>query len=263
MEYLDWERIEQIQGIIVKALTQNPAGFRLYLIGGFRYRFLDNSCRYSRDIDYYWKGDLVEKQEQIREFLERHIIPEVTRLTGYEGSAHLAAGPDSESTMVKTVDLAFWPGTGKGRRIEIPVNIMYFDCVDNTTVKTAQGVIVPTSSDRDMAEGKVVALLNRWPLQERDFIDLYLFGNNLVKNSGHSIRHKLEKHLTLKAIKEKLRDIRSASNMHINALDELIQSQMEPAAAANLKEACGGAFVFKQAMSIVKSLNLTASLKAK
>ena len=56
---------EAIQGLIVRTLATNPAGHRLCLIGGFRYRLLDGSARRSVDVDYHWEGDLVAKQREV------------------------------------------------------------------------------------------------------------------------------------------------------------------------------------------------------
>ena len=50
--------VERIQALAAKTLATQPAGHQLHLIGGFRYRLLDASCRASVDIDYHWEGDL-------------------------------------------------------------------------------------------------------------------------------------------------------------------------------------------------------------
>ena len=61
--------VEQIQTLAAKILATHPAGHRLCLIGGFRYRLLNASCRSSVDIDYHWEGDLDRKQVEIVDVL--------------------------------------------------------------------------------------------------------------------------------------------------------------------------------------------------
>ena len=67
----DKELIENIQNHIVRLIGQNPCGNRLCLIGGFRLRYLDNSCRFSNDIDYHWEDDLEKKQKLKQEECDR------------------------------------------------------------------------------------------------------------------------------------------------------------------------------------------------
>jgi hypothetical protein len=50
--------IEQLQRLIAGIVATSPAGHKLSLIGGFRYRLMSRSCRTSADIDYHWDGDL-------------------------------------------------------------------------------------------------------------------------------------------------------------------------------------------------------------
>ncbi len=45
------QEMERIQRVIVRMIATSPAGVNLLLIGGFRYRLLDQSQRFSVDID--------------------------------------------------------------------------------------------------------------------------------------------------------------------------------------------------------------------
>jgi hypothetical protein len=45
MESRRREQIEQLQIEVARLVATSPAGERLRLIGGFRYRLLDRSCR--------------------------------------------------------------------------------------------------------------------------------------------------------------------------------------------------------------------------
>jgi hypothetical protein len=61
----DTSPTERIQLRAVRVLATHPAGRGLCLVGGFRYRLLNESARASNDIDYHWEGDLQAKQMEI------------------------------------------------------------------------------------------------------------------------------------------------------------------------------------------------------
>src|SRR5450830_1288091 len=115
--------IEEIQKMAAKIVATNPAGNRLLLIGGFRYRLLDASARTSTELDYHWQGELEEKQQELIVLFKTKLLPEVNRAFGYEGTVRPVAGPDFESDNVKVVELAFYKTDVPESRIEIPVDI--------------------------------------------------------------------------------------------------------------------------------------------
>ncbi len=114
---------EQIQTMTAKLLATQPAGYQLCLIGGFRYRLLDASCRASIDLDYHWEGDLDRKQAEITAMLRKRLLPEVQWRTGYDGTIRPASGPDAQSPAVRSVEMAFYRASEPGSRIEIPLEI--------------------------------------------------------------------------------------------------------------------------------------------
>jgi hypothetical protein len=238
--------IEEIQRRVARLLATSPAGHGLCLIGGFRYRFLDQSSRQSRDLDYHWEGDLVAKQEELVSLFNRRLLSEVKRRFGYEGDVRAATGPESDSPAVRIVELAFWSSNGPGGRIEVPVDITRIVCIDPVTVRTADGVVYPTPSDADLIESKVVALFNRRNIEHRDFVDLFLFSSHLRPDSADRLR---EKFARLSADREiilrQLRDFESYPDYHILGIAAVITDQLDPSAAANIETAGGAEMVFE------------------
>ena len=76
---------ERIQTLAARIVATQPVGHQLHLIGGFRYRLLDASCRTSIDIDYHWEGDLDQKQREILDVLRKRLLPEVKRQFAFDG----------------------------------------------------------------------------------------------------------------------------------------------------------------------------------
>ena len=81
------QEIEQVQRTIARIIATSPAGINLLLIGGFRFRLLDHSQRFSADIDYHWGADLDQKQQELLQVCKRLILGQVRRQLGYEASA--------------------------------------------------------------------------------------------------------------------------------------------------------------------------------
>lgn len=246
MNELLTKAIEEIQRLVARLLATSPAGHGLCLIGGFRYRFLDQSSRQSRDLDYHWEGDLVAKQEELVSLFNRRLLPDVKRRFGYEGDVRAATGPESDSPAVRIVELAFWSSSGPGGRIEVPVDITRIVCIDPVTVRTADGVVYPTPSDADLIEAKVIALFNRRYIEHRDFVDLFLFSSHLHPDSAERVRGKFAT-LTIdwETILRQLQDFEKHPDYHIRSITAVITEQVDPSAAANIEAAGGAKMVFQ------------------
>jgi len=94
----DNQEIDRLQRVVARLVATSPAGVNLLLIGGFRLRLLDNSQRFSVDIDYHWEGDLEAKQRELLALCRRVILGQVRRELGYEGSVAVRTGPDTDSS---------------------------------------------------------------------------------------------------------------------------------------------------------------------
>ncbi len=244
---------EEIQKLIAEMIATHPAGHRLCLIGGFRYRLLNRSCRTSTDIDYHSDGDLEQKQEAIADLLTKRLLPEVCRRFGYDGYARKATGPEADSPFVKTVEVAFYRTGDRPERIEVPVEITSILCADAPVVRTVAGTVYLTASDTDMAESKVVALFSRLFIEKRDIVDLFLFQDQLTNASAQRLQEKFEKRgITPQVAKDRFHKLIENRVSHGRAIDALIDDQIDAAAAANLKTAGGGGAIFDAVVSLLK-----------
>jgi hypothetical protein len=243
---------ETIQKLIAEIIATHPAGHRLCLIGGFRYRLLNRSCRTSADIDYHSDGDLERKQEEVSDLLTKHLLPEVRKRFGYDGKAWKTTGPEADSPFVKTVAVAFYRTGDYPHRIEIPVEITSIPCSDNPIVRTMAGTVYLTASDADMAESKVVALFNRPFVEVRDIIDLFLFQDQFTGASAQRLEAKFAKlGITPQSVTARMDKLVKNREPHIRALNVLIEDQIDAAAAANLKAAGGGGMIFDAVVALL------------
>ncbi len=246
---------EALQKLIARMVATHPVGRNLMLVGGFRYRFLNNSVRTSDDIDYHWPGKLEEKQQELVRFLNRVVLPEAQRLLKYEGSAAPYRGPDEESPVVRIVNLAFWRTDVPNSRIEIPVEVTRILCADAVTIRTVEGTIFPTVSDADMIESKVIAILNRLVLRHRDLVDLFLFRDQLRSDAKERIAAKIEELNVLpEHVSKRLADLRAHEAYHGRATQAVIDAQLDSPASAQLNDAGGGSLVVTSVVGLLDDL---------
>lgn len=245
--------IEMIQKMAAKTVATNPAGYRLCLIGGFRYRLLDLSARMSTDIDYHFEADPVTKQDELISLFQRKLIPEVKRRLDYDGSALAATGPEADSPAVRIINLAFWKINTPNSRIEIPVEITRLICLDKIIVRTAEGVVYPTPSDADLIENKLIGTFNRHILQHRDMLDIFLFSNQFIAESPARIMKKMNQiEINKKDVQYRFSDLKNNLSRHAKSIDRIITSQFEQATAANLQFAGGGKMILKEVINILE-----------
>ena len=244
---------EQIQRIIARVVARNPAGNSLILIGGFRYRLLDAAPRVSEDIDYHWDKDFDAKQVELVDLLERKVLPEVKQRLNYDGDVHAATGENSDSPAVRVINAAFWQEGVPYSRIEVPVEVTSIVCLDPPIVRTLDGVVYPTPSDLDMIESKIIALLNRQYVRERDFVDVFLFSSSLTEESAVRLKEKLSRIGMTDSDAEKMkRRFGEYRTRHVEGIQAVMDRQVEPATVASLESAGGAEMIYGSVMELLE-----------
>ncbi|HEY5913532.1 MAG TPA: nucleotidyl transferase AbiEii/AbiGii toxin family protein [Verrucomicrobiae bacterium] len=245
----EFREADTLQRVVANLIARSPAGVNLLLIGGFRYRLLDNSQRFSVDIDYHWGGDLEAKQQELLSLCRRVILGQVRRELRYDGSASTRMGPDADSPNAKFIDLRFWRGD---MHVEIPVELTQIVCLDPPTIRTAGGTVHATPSDTDLIESKIIAVLNRLFLQHRDLVDVFLYGDKLQPDSSARLDEKLLKmQLLPEIVARRLKDLRENRDYHGTAIQRVIDEQMETSVAQQINAGGGGRTVLDSALSVL------------
>ena len=238
---------DRLQRRVANSIARSPAGVNLLLIGGFRYRLLDKSQRFSVDIDYHWDGDLEEKQRELLSLCRRVILGQVRRELGYEGAASVRTGPDADSANAKFIDLRFWKDD---LQLDIPLELTQIVCLDPATIRTAGGTVYATPSDADLIESKILAVLNRLFLQHRDLLDVFLYGDTLQSDSPARIKQKLAKlKLPRQSVARRMKDLQDHQQYHARAIQKVIDEQVETTLAQQMNAGGGGRTVLDSVMS--------------
>ncbi|MCE5276908.1 MAG: nucleotidyl transferase AbiEii/AbiGii toxin family protein [Planctomycetaceae bacterium] len=236
------EVTETIQRTVAKLLAGSPAGHRLHLIGGFRYRLLDGSPRVSQDIDYAWEGDLDQKQQEIIDLCNRRLLPDIRSRMGYQGSAQAGTGELADAPSLRVVNLAFWRDA-PGSRIEIPVEITRVIRLDAPAVRTAGGTVYSTLSDADMIESKVIALLGRPVIEHRDLVDVFLLADHLAADSDTRVTEKLARLGLQSHAAQRIASLHDSRRYHARSIDAVVAAQIDEPAAANIRCSGGGEMI--------------------
>jgi predicted nucleotidyltransferase component of viral defense system len=240
---------DKLQRVVASLIARSPAGVNLLLIGGFRYRLLDNSQRFSVDIDYHWGGDLEAKQRELLSLCRRVILGQVRRELSYEGSATARTGPDADSPNAKFIDLRFWKDDV---HVEIPLELTQIVCLDPPTIRTAGGTVHATPSDTDLIESKLIAVLNRLFLQHRDLVDVFLFADHLRPDSPARVTEKLGKlQLRAETVARRLKDLQENREYHATAIQKVIDEQMDSTVVQQMTAGGGGRTVLDSALSVL------------
>ncbi len=249
------ELIERIQILAVKTLATHPVGHGLCLVGGFRYRLLNESARASNDIDYHWDGDLQKKQMDIVEVFRGKLLPEVRRQLDFDGDVRPATGPDAESPVVRTVKLAFYRAAEHGSRIEIPVDIIDVARLDKPMVRTVEGTVFLTVSDADMIECKILACLVRSIFQVRDVLDIFFFHDALQSDAPRRLSQKLSKiELSPAEAIGKLNKLANNRAVHVRGIERVLEEQVEAAVTGNLRAAGGAEMIWDTVMHLLNEI---------
>jgi hypothetical protein len=246
---LELPEADRLQRVVARLIARSPAGVNLLLIGGFRYRLLDNSQRFSVDIDYHWGGDLEVKHRELLRLCQRVVLGEVRRELGYQGSASARTGADADAPSAKFIDLRFWKGNVS---LEIPIEITQIVCLDPPTIRTAGGTVHATPSDADLIESKIIAVLNRLFLQHRDLVDVFLYGDRMLPDSPARLQEKLAKlQLGPEAVARRLNDLQGNREYHAAAIQKVIDEQMETTVAQQMNAGGGGRTVLDSALKLL------------
>jgi hypothetical protein len=244
--------VERIQTIAARMVGTHPVGHGLCLIGGFRYRLLNGSARASRDIDYHWEGDLERKQAELVDVFRRKLLPEVQRQLRYDGDVRPAAGPQAESPAVRIVELAFYRVAEPGSRLEIPVEITTVTRFDPPVVRTKAGTVFLTLSEADMIESKILAFLERHFVQVRDVLDIFFFQDGLPPDAPVRLSQKLRERASTPADAiARLDRLRDSRPVYVRGMERLLEEQVDPTVAANLRLAGGAAMIWDSVLRLL------------
>ena len=159
---------------------------------------------------------------------------------------------NADSPAVRTVDLTFWKDGIPNTQLEIPVEVTRIACVDPIEIRTVGGTIYATASEGDMIESKVIAILGRTILRHRDIVDVFLFQDRFRPDSAKRLKSKLfGLSINNSEIEKRICDLQENSDYHSKTIQEVIDSQLDLEAAAQLNDCGGGKIILDTVISLL------------
>ena len=115
------------------------------------------------------------------------------------------------------------------------------------------GIIYATPSDADLVENKIVALFNRWFLEHRDLVDVFLFADKLLPASPERLKCKLvDLTVTCEDVRKRLDDLTAHAAYHSKAIQAVIDSHLDLTAVDSINAAGGGEMVLGRVLDVLK-----------
>jgi hypothetical protein len=108
-----------------------------------------------------------------------------------------------------------------------------------------------------MIESKIVAVFNRITLKHRDVVDIFLLRDSLLKNSSARLKAKLQLlDISGEHISKRIKDLREHSEYQTRAIQNIIDTQLDTAAANQINDAGGGGLILRTVLDILEDLEI-------
>lgn len=246
------QQAEDVQASIVRLVASLPVGADLALIGGFRLRFLNGSCRLSRDIDYHASGDLRQKAIALAASLRESFLPGLRSRHGWQGEVSDQVAPGEYSPAMQEVRVRLWKQPSQA--IVLPIEITTVPVCDPLKIALAGGTVLSTVSDADLIEMKMVAIFSRQVIEPRDFLDVHLFGHMLGKQDAwQRIRRKFEFYnITPERVAQVAAKITTGYAYQVKSIDQEIAQTVTQAVREPLMRAGGGAAILDSCLNLLR-----------
>ncbi len=245
---------QNIQKIFISSFAVSTVSVGMYLIGGLKFYLLNNSPRLSNDIDFHYEKDLAIKKNELKAFILNSFLPMMKRdhnITGHILPNH----PEEESINLKVIHI-FLTQEDK-TSFDLPIEITKIICFDKKNIETFNGKIIGVVSNADLIESKVIAFFSRYYFQARDLVDIWLFKNMFLKDSGKRIFKKLNLlSIDNKTIKNKITDLKNNKTYHTKQIKEVFLTQTSEQINSQIENAGGFNVVLDQIINILDILKI-------
>lgn len=248
------EWVRKTQHLMVRSLARSSSvGAGLLLVGGSHYSVLKESSRISRELDYRTEGDLTAQRARVLCAIRERVIPDLKRRYGVDAIA--GESDDKEpSPFVRSLQVAFnAPGLPKPVVVGVDcVDINLIPLADEATYVVLDGTIIPTISDADMVESKILSIFNRVFLEYRDIVDVFLFQADLRKDSAERLLIKFSKlGLDGDAIARRMKSMYENFEVHASGVDGVLESDFEEKQLQYLRAQGGGTGILRKVLELL------------
>lgn len=214
--------IDEIQAFFLEEFYKNPSSNGTVLVGGGRFRHINNSLRFSVDLDFFQDKGFNEKN--IQGFISGKFIKLLEQRFGV--SARIIETPPWQKTHnIETIRLLVYDKDNDFYQIEIDFDFIMRKPYSGYEKELFRNVVILTSTNEESLEEKLISVFEREPIKIRDLFDFWYYRDLVKKFDKDRIQKKLkERGVSKDSIEKRLKDFTLHRDYYIREIKNIIKS---------------------------------------
>lgn len=212
--------IDEFQAFFLEEFYKTPASNGAVLFGGGRFRHINNSIRFSIDLDFFTTKNF--NYDNITDFISKKFIRLLKNK--YNVSARVIDIPPwQKSNSIETIRLFLH--NDDFNQIEIDFDFIMREPAYQPENSLLGNIVVSAANSKELLEEKLISIYERSELKIRDIFDLWYYRNLAVELNKSGIHKKiLERGISKESINKRLEDFSKHRNYYIKEITNIIKS---------------------------------------
>lgn len=213
---------DELQAFFLEEFYKNPASNGVVLLGGGRFRHINNSIRFSIDLDFF-KTKYFEFNKVLN-FISGRFVKLVDEK--FNVSARIIDIPPwQKSHAVETVRLLVYDMDKDFHQIELDFDFIMREPLAGFEKNLLKNVVVITCNPAESLEEKLISIYERDNLKIRDIFDLWYYRNLAKDLNRNNIQKKLaERNISSESIINRLKDFDKHREYYLKEIRNIITS---------------------------------------
>lgn len=214
--------IDEIQAFFLEEFYKHPASNGVVLFGGGRFRHINNSIRFSIDLDFFrTKGFDYLK---VVNFISGRFIELLKQKFGVEARI-IEIPPWQESPGVESVRLLIYDKDNDFYQIELDFDFIMREPYSKRSKGLLKNVVISIGNNAEVLEEKLISIYERVPVKARDIFDLWYYRELSHELSRENIHKKLQaRGVSNDSIRKRLNDFISHKDYYLKEITNIIKS---------------------------------------
>lgn len=212
--------IDEVQASFLEEFYKSPASNGVVLVGGGRLRHINNSIRFSIDLDFF--GTKGFGYNNILNFISSKFI-DVLRQR-YEVSARIIDIPPwQKAPNIETVRLLIYDEDFY--QIELDFDFIMREPFYGYDKGLLRNVVIIIGTDQESLEEKLISIYEREPIKIRDIFDFWYYRDLAIKLDKETIQRRLaERGITKDSVEKRLNDFELHRKYYLKEIQHIIKS---------------------------------------
>lgn len=214
--------IDEIQSFFLEEFYKNPASNGVVLFGGGRFRHLNNSIRFSLDLDFFKTKGF--NYANALNFISGKFIDSVKQKFGVQARI-IDIPPWQKIHNIETIRLLVYDNDNDFHQIEIDFDFIMREPYLACEKALVGNIVVIAGNAEESLQEKIISVYERNDLKIRDIFDFWYFRNLAGKLNKKNIQKKLtQRGITQESIKKRLNDFSEHRDYYLKEIKNIIKS---------------------------------------